>query len=117
MTIPIHTTHITVLRVPTTPDLDPLDTQPAAEEIAVGVRAHISSPRGAEETQSGGQQEVVTWRLSCDPTDLRHTDQIRDERTGEIYEVLWSRDLGFSIGEATGMEHIEAGVKQVKGQY
>ncbi|MGE0133760.1 MAG: hypothetical protein AB7L91_06295 [Dehalococcoidia bacterium] len=108
--IPVHTTTISVLRVEADDGRDPLDEQPAADVIANGVRAHISTSRGSERVASGGQQEVVYFRLSCDPTDIRHTDQVRDDATGELYAVEWARQrVGY------GLDHTQAGLKQVRG--
>ena len=109
MSVPLHTTTIAVLRVAADPARDPYDPKPFPDVIAVGVRAHISTPRGREQT-AGGSQEVVEFRLSCDPTDLRHTDQVHDEQTGVAYEVTWARGR-----QGLGLDHIEAGLKQVTG--
>ena len=109
MSVPLHTTTITVLRVPANPARDPYDAKPVAELIASGIRAHISTPRGREQT-AGGSQEVVEFRLSCDSVDLRHTDQVRDEQTDALYEVTWARDR-----QGLGPDHVEAGLKQVTG--
>lgn len=112
MSIPIHTTTITVLR-PNAAD-EPYET-PAGASVAVatGVRAHISTSRGDEAT-AGGDQEVVFFRMSCDPipadVGLDHFDQIQDEATGELYEVVWAR-----YRRGLGLEHHEAGLRQVAG--
>jgi len=108
--ITVATTTISVLRVPADPERDPLDPQPPAEVIASGIRAHISTARGSEEVASGGSQEVVYFRMSCDPTDLQHTDQVRDEQTDEVYDVLWARER-----RGLGLDHVQAGMKQVAG--
>ena len=105
----LHTTTIGVLRISADPARDPYDAKPAAEVIASGIRAHISTPRGREQT-AGGSQEVVEFRLSCDPVDLRHTDEVQDEQTGALYEVTWAR-----VRQGLGLDHIEAGLKQVAG--
>ena len=109
MSIPLATTQISVLRVAADPARDPYDAKPAAAVIASGIRAHISTPNGREQT-AGGSQEVVEFRLSCDPVDLRHTDQVQDEATGAVYEVTWAR-----AREGLGLDHVEAGLKQVAG--
>lgn len=109
MAIPLHTTTITVLRVATDPGRDPYDALPEPAVVAAGVRAHLSSPSGRERT-AGGSQEVVEFRLACDPVDLRHTDQVRDETTGLVYEVVWTRER-----QALGLDHTQAGLKQVTG--
>ncbi|MCK9496594.1 MAG: hypothetical protein M0R75_14020 [Dehalococcoidia bacterium] len=104
------TTTIAVLRVPADPARDPLDPKPPAAVIACGVPAHISTSRGSEEVSSGGSQEVVYFRMSCAVTDLRSTDQVRDEVTGEVYEVTWARER-----RGLGLDHTQAGLKQVAG--
>lgn len=109
MAVSLATTTIAVLRVPADASRDPYDAKPAAEAIASGVRAHISGPSGRERT-AGGSQEVVEFRLSCDPVDLRHTDQVQDEQTDAVYEVTWAR-----IRQGLGLDHVEAGLKQVAG--
>jgi hypothetical protein len=107
--VPLATTTITVLEVSADPDRDPYDAQPDPVAVATGVRAHISTSTG-DETVRGGQREEVTFRLSCDPVPLTHTHQVRDEQTGEVYEVVWARPrTGF------GMDHVQAGLRQVRG--
>lgn len=107
MSIPISTTTIRVLRPAATDE--PYETPSAATVIASGIRAQISTSRGTE-APSGGDQEVVHFRLSCDPTDISHGDRIEDEVTGEVYDVQWAR---LRIG--LGLNHIEAGLRQVAG--
>jgi hypothetical protein len=109
MTVPLATTTVAVLRVPADTARDPYDAQPAPETVASGVRAHISSPSGRERV-AGGSQEVVEFRLACDPVDLRHTDRVQDEQCGAIYEVVWARPR-----KGLGLDHVEAGLKQVSG--
>lgn len=110
--IPIATTTIKVTRVPTEVDgdpVDPYDPQPEAEEVAAGVRAVISSPTGRERN-IGGTQQAVEFSLSCDPVELRHTDTVQDEVSGELYQVVWvTQRVGF------GRDHTRAGLKQVEG--
>lgn len=107
--IPISTTTISVLRVPADPLRDPYDPEPAAEVVERGVRANIASPNGRERIV-GGDQEIIEFRLNCDPVDLRHTDRVEDEKTGEIYEVRWAHPrIGF------GRDHMTAGLRQVTG--
>src|SRR3546814_16573557 len=102
MPVPLHTTTVSVLRVAANPTRDPYDTQPAPSVVASGIRAHISSPRGREQT-AGGSQEVVEFRLTCDPVDPRHTDQVQDEQTSALYEVTRSeRRRGGTEGVSTG---------------
>lgn len=89
MTLPLATTRITVLRSDQDGSKDEYDTLTFAP-IASGVRAVVSSPRGAEQNQNGSSEDV-SFRLDCDPTDLRHDDRITDETTGETFEVTWTR--------------------------
>lgn len=108
--IPISTTTIAILRP--NPADEPYETPGAPATIASGIRAHISTSRGDESTV-GGDQEVVYFRLDCDPFaggSLDHGDQVKDLGTGEVYEVLWSR-----LRRGLGLDHHEAGLKQVDG--
>lgn len=112
MTLPISTTTISILRIPWDDHepRDPLDPRPAAEVIATGIPAHISTSTGIENI-NGSAQEVVTYRLNCDPTDVTFEDQILDERTNDIYEVTWTRERV----EFVGLEYIQGGLKKVTG--
>lgn len=107
MSLPINTTTIRVLR--SNPADEPYEDAGPGTIVAVGVRAHISTSRGDEEP-SGGDQEVVHFRLSCDPVDLHHSDRIEDESTGEAYDVQWAR-----LRRGLGLDHVEAGLRQVEG--
>lgn len=109
MAVPLHTTTISVLRLSTDPARDPYDSQPEPEVVATGIRAHISSPSGRERV-AGGSQEVVEFRLSCDPVEIRHTDRVQDEQTGAVYEVTWARER-----QGLRLDHTQAGLKQVSG--
>lgn len=113
--IPFATTTIAVLRVPDIPGSDPEDEQPAAEVVASGIRAHISTSHGREEVQGASTQEVVEFRVTCDPAEIRKDDRVRDESTGEVYEVVWARERrGPSLGVG-GLDHMEGGLRQVRG--
>lgn len=113
--IPVATTTIAVLEVPAdAPEegddyRDPYDPQPAAVAIATGVRAHISSPGGSEQV-AGASQEVVEFRMGCDPTALKNTHIVLDETTGVTYSVSW-------VMHRYGLEldHVEAGLRTVTG--
>ncbi|MFA7297319.1 MAG: hypothetical protein WC211_09090 [Dehalococcoidia bacterium] len=109
MAVPLHTTTVSVLRLPADPSRDPYDAQPTPEVVASGIRAHISSPSGRERVE-GGSQEVVEFRLTCDPVDLRHTDQVQDEQTSALYEVTWARTR-----EGLGLDQTQGGLRQVSG--
>lgn len=105
------TTTITVLRVADDPDRDPYDTQPAPAEVHTGVRAHIGAPTGGERV-AGGEQSRIDLRLTCDPVDLRHTDQVRDDTTGETFQVVWVKQrTGFKLDHVTAfLQYIEGAV-------
>lgn len=77
--------------------------------VATGVRAWVTPLYGAESATGG--QSVVTFRLQADPCDLRHYDQVVDERTGEVFDVLWVRAVGIAAGRA----HVEGELKRVEG--
>lgn len=108
--LPIATTTIAVVRP--NPSDEPYETPGAPSTVATGVRAVISISRG-DETTAGGDQEVVYFRLDCDPiagVTLDHGDRVEDLGTGEVYEVLWAR-----MARGLGLDHYEAGLKQVDG--
>lgn len=62
-------------------------TTQAQRVVAHGVRANIGSPSGTESIL-GGNQETIGFRMQCDPVDLYPTDQIRDESSGLVYDVV-----------------------------
>jgi hypothetical protein len=105
--IPLATTTIAVLSGSTSGD--PYESQPGDTASATGIRAHISTSTGGE-TVRGGQQEEVTFRLSADPVELTHTDRVKDEKTGEVYEVVWTRPR-----TGLGLDHVQAGLRQIRG--
>jgi hypothetical protein len=112
--IPLATTTVAVLRATadsTRDDMDaPADT--ARATVATGVRATISSPSGSSSSANGTREEV-SFRLGCDPipAGLSYLDHVRDEQTGDVYFVVWARPrLGL------GLDHIEAGLRQVVGE-
>lgn len=109
MAIPLATTTIAVLRVEEDETRDPYDAAPDPDTVASGVRAHISSPGGSENV-AGGSQEVVTFRLDCDPTDITNTDQVQDETTDALYEVVWVEQR-----QGLGLDHTVADLKRVTG--
>lgn len=109
VSIPLATTTITIQRPSVDPDRDPYEEDPAPDTVAEGVRAHISSPSGREQIV-GGEQEIVTFRLSCDPIDLQHVDTVVDDSTGEEYEVVWTLSR-----TGLGMPHVQAGLRKTTG--
>lgn len=111
MTIPIHSTTITILRSPLSATRDQWDENPApdAAPVATGVRAVIWQPQGGEQ-QSGSTQERRQPRLSADPCDLDHRDVVLDEKTGDVWQVLWTQRVG-----AFGLEETIAGLASTSG--
>jgi hypothetical protein len=108
MAVPLATTTIAVRRVQGGPyDID--TALPAPATVAAKVRAHISTPTGRG-TDVGGQEELVEFRLACDPVELRHTDTVLDEQTSESYQVVWAKQR-----RGLGLAHTEAGLRQTAG--
>lgn len=107
--IPVATTTIAVLRRSVLATDDPYEVTAVPAAVAEGVRAVIGAPSGLE-VLAGGSQEDVTHRLDCDTTDLRSTDQVEDEATGDTYDVVWARDR-----TGLGLDHTVAGLRQVTG--
>lgn len=111
--IPVSSTTISVYAI--------AETEPGEGRTATlrasGVRAVIGSLGGAETTRPGGGEATVTARLDCDPTDrqgtpivLAHTDQVKDETTGQTFEVDWAHAKG-----GVGLDHIEGSLTLVEG--
>lgn len=90
-------------------DRDAWDELPPPAVVASGIRAHIGRPSGTED-RAGSAQESVTWHLDCDPVDLRHTDTIIDELTGDRYAVQWAKQR-----QGLGLDRVEADLLQVQG--
>lgn len=111
MGVPVASTTITVYR----PDQDgtvdnydrDIDIVNRNRRIATAVRAVIGSPSG-QETNDGGTSEIVTARLTCDVTDLRHDDEVVDDRTGIRYVVTWAKRR-----TGLGIDHVQAEVVAV----
>lgn len=102
MTIPLATTTIAVLRVEADDTRDGYDARPEPDTVYEGVRAVISAPGGTEQLR-GGSQEDVTFGLNCDPVDLLATDQVQDEATDALYEVVWAeRRYGLGLDHTVG---------------
>lgn len=107
MSVPIATTTIDVIR---SSDHDPYDASGVTTTTpATGVRAHISKPTGNAQIV-GGDQSVTSFELNCDPCDLKYSDIVHDNGSGEDYIVLWSR-----LRPGLGLDHIEAGLRFVEG--
>lgn len=118
MSIPLATTVISIYRRPDQSNVDPWDATipgtdqaaPTATAVATGIRAVIGQPSGSERLQ-GGSQMVITDHLTCDPTDLRHTDQVRDEISGQWFAVVTTQ-----LRTGLGLDHVESSLKRVVGQ-
>lgn len=115
--IPLATTTISVLRESQADaSAEPYQGKVASDRAVVvsKVRATISAPatragQGQEITQ-GGEQVRIAFTLACDPVDLRHTDWIRDDGTGEVFKVVWAtRRIGF------GLDHTQAQMYKTEG--
>lgn len=110
MGIPIATTTISVLRRQVLATDDPYEVTAAAEVAASGVRAVIGAPSGTELVVGAAGQEDVTHRLDCDTVALESTDQVRDDVTSEVFNVVWARQRS-----GLGLDHTVAGLRQVSG--
>lgn len=108
MTIPLHTSLGSVLRRPAQED----PYAPSAEAstlVATGIRAHISAASGNSEIV-GGQQSTTTYEMQCDPCDLRHTDQWRDDTNNVLYDVaVVQKRVGL------GLDHMHARLTRSEG--
>lgn len=123
MTIIRATTTISVLRDPDAAGTDVVDrlgdsytdsdispTTQGQRVVYSGVRANIGSPSGSEQVV-GGNQENIGYRMQCDIVSLFPTDQIRDERSGLIYDVVTSvARTGFR-----GREYTQATLSRSRG--
>lgn len=109
MGIPLATTKITVLRLPSSSDYDEPyggDTDVGRTPTAQHVRAVIDRPTGTAEI-AGGQQNIADYGLKCDFVELTYLDHIQDETTGRIFRITWF--LAYP-------EHVEAGIRDVEGE-
>jgi hypothetical protein len=107
--IPLATTTIAVLRTKGPDQYDEPyggDTPVDRETVASGVRAVIDRPSGREQV-AGGEQSLVDLSLVCDRCDINYRDLVQDERSNEVYRVVWTLDYG---------DHLEGGLQIVKGE-
>lgn len=109
VTLPLATTTVRVERAPVDPTRDGYDPKPALAVVVSGLRAHISAPSGTE-VLAGGSEQRIDRHLDCDPTDLRHYDEIVDELTGLRYQVVWTESR-----TGLGLDRMEAGLRRVEG--
>lgn len=104
--IPLATTTIAILRPRA--GVDAYDPQ-AHRTIRRGIRAHIGAPSGRDR-HIGGDQSTITDHLDADPCDLQHADRVRDETTGDLFDVVWVRSR-----QGFGLNHVAAGLTQTVG--
>lgn len=108
MTLPLTSTTITVRRV-TEAATDPTDA-PTVATVATGVPAVISSPAGTD-LVNGGSRELVDAVLLVNPgDDLRRTDFVDDEITGDSWRIAWLRKR-----TGLGLDHLRGGLQRVTG--
>jgi hypothetical protein len=105
MSIPVATTTISILASSQDGTKDRRD-PPTYTVESTGIRAVIGSPGGSE-LVSAGTSEQKTFRLNADPCDLDHTKRVRDDTTGETYEVVW-----FAQRDGFGLTHTVADIRQ-----
>jgi hypothetical protein len=119
VSIPLSTTTITVKRPARPVTEDPWGEgydAPAARDnsestVATAVRA-VVSPNGGTGGSTGGESEVLLFRMTCDPCPLSYGDEVLDDRTGIRYAVEWCTE---TPGIA-GLGHVVAGLKITKGR-
>lgn len=74
--------------------------------VASGIRAHLSAPSAAAASAQEGNTTRVQFRLLADPCDIVDNMRIRDEQTGEEYQVDWS------LTRPEPLSHVIAGVSK-----
>lgn len=89
---------------------DPYETASSETTVASGIRAHISSPLGSEQTIGGQLEQVDAVLLAESGIDLRHTDHVVDDDTAERWRVVWVRDR-----QGLGLDHTKAGLVAFQG--
>jgi glutamine synthetase adenylyltransferase len=108
--IPINTTLVDFLR----PDgsADTFEDQGEPTAIATDVRAHLSKGRVGSEQLGAGSQSRLNLILVCDPVDdVRHTDVVRDQTDGAVYNVGSIRHV-----TGVGLDHLEVALELIEGQ-
>ena len=98
MAIPLSTDLISIYRAPDdgTGDTDALpDTEPTYELVTTGIRAAFGQAIRAAGLLGHEEREILRVRFSCDPTDIRRGDMVRDS-SGRVWEMLW-------VDERTGI--------------
>lgn len=106
--VPLPTTTVRVERPAT--GGDPYETADDPTVVSTGTPAHIGEPSGTE-IQAGGELEQISDVLLTDALiDLRHTDLIVDEATGQRFRVSWVRQR-----QGLGLDHTKAGLVTYQG--
>lgn len=100
---PLATTTVTVLEPGAHEPAEPATWTTLVE----GVAGHLSSPIGLEAL---GVQEIVDYRLDCEPVALDSTHRVTDDTTGETFEVVWARTR-----RGLGLDHTVAALRHVAG--
>ena len=58
-------------------------------EVASGIRAHLSGASSSYTSSSSGGTELIRHKLLCDPCELRPDMYVKDESTELVYAVGW----------------------------
>jgi hypothetical protein len=77
--------------------------------VRTGVRAHLSSPTGAQSASVEGNMVINFFRLVADPCGLQPNNRVKDNSTGVVYDVQWCQERGAPI------PHTVAGLTYAKG--
>jgi hypothetical protein len=91
-------TLVTVLRPDVTSDGYDTSDAPGPATVVEHVRCWLTPMTGGESIT--GAEETVLFQFNTDPCDLRHYDQLRDETTGELLDVVWVKRVGLAAGRA-----------------
>ena len=101
--LPVATTTVTVL---THAQADPYEAE-SWLPVSSGTRAVIGAPSGRE-GRASGSAETVDAVLHADPVELDHGQRVEDERTGDVWDVVWVQDR-----RGLGLDHVRAGLRRV----
>lgn len=71
------------------------------------VRAHLSAPSGSQSSSPDNSFNDVTYRLICDPCDIKPDMQVLDLGSGVTYTVTWCQS------RPGPMPHVVAGLSYV----
>lgn len=74
-----------------------------------GIRAHLSAPSGNAAYAQEGSGVAVQYRLICDPVALVPAMLVRDDGTGEVYQVDWC------LTRPEPLAHTVAGISKTSG--